>query len=192
MLTKLPPMPLVSPFCLESLAGGSMFPWSGYVHPSQQHWDSFQSLAWPTTNLAVFIPFTVGDLVIPQKMTWFNGNTVSGNVDAGLYDANGVRLYSTGSIAASGTNVYQYGSAISGVILVPGKPYYLAMAADNTTYTNRAHNFHTTATAAVRALSGIMQQTSAFALPATATFAAYGSDFIPMVGFTTTPTRTTL
>lgn len=133
---------------------------------------------WPAANLAIFIPFRVYQIYTAVKMSWING-TVSGNIDVGIYDAQGDRLVSLGSTAMSGASAIQTGD-ITDTTLKPGL-YYMAMAVDNTTATFRRF---TSATVAGTAGLGLLQQATAFALPSTATFAACGNDYIPGLAIT--------
>lgn len=142
---------------------------------------SIASTAYPASNAAIYIPFTVSELITVRKLFSYNGAAASGNIDVGIYDAAGTRLASTGSTAQSGTNTLQVFD-ITDFVLVPGK-YYLAVAMDNTTGTLFAH------TAGIAghhyASGGVMQEASAFPLPATATFASMAQNFLPMIGLST-------
>lgn len=133
------------------------------------------SAAWPSSNLAIYIPFTVYETITITKLSILNGSAVSGNFDIGIYDAGGARLVSSGSTAQSGTSAIQTVD-ITDKVLAPGL-YYLALAFDNTTGT--IENVGVTAIDA-EAL-GVTQQASAFPLPSTATFAAFAQTIVPMV-----------
>lgn len=135
--------------------------------------------AWATANKALFVPFSVYSPITIVKMFVVNGATASGNIDVGIYDRGGARLVSAGSTAQSGTSAIQEFN-ITDTALSPGL-YYLACALDNATGTLEVW---TPALAIGRSL-GICEQTSAFALPATATFAAASSTFrVPFIGAT--------
>lgn len=133
------------------------------------------TIAWPTANKAIFVPVTIYDAVTIVKMYVINGNPVSGNIDVGIYDVGGARLVSAGSTAQAGTDVVQEFN-ITDTTLNPGL-YYLACALDNGT--GRVSRWNPSA-ALGRAL-GVAEQTTAFALPSSATFAALSSSYIPAI-----------
>jgi len=122
---------------------------------------------WGTANRAVFIPVTLRRPFVLQKMGVLNGATATGNIDLGIYTEDGVRIWSSGSVAQSGTNVFQLVTPGSPVKLTAGR-YYMAMATNSTssTITGRL------ATQALARFLGAGIQASAFALPSTATIAA--------------------
>lgn len=122
--------------------------------------------AWPTANTALFMPMLVPRPFIFKQVGLFNGATVSGNVDMGIYDPAGIRLVSSGSVAQAGTNVTQT-IDITDTPVNPGL-YYLAIALNNGTGTT----FRWTAVTNVWRAAGILAMASAFNLPATATYSA--------------------
>ena len=139
------------------------------------------STAYPSANLAIYIPFTIAKPIVVVKLFSYNGATVSGNIDMGIYTADGTRLVSIGSTAqATTSNVQEFD--ISDTLLNAGL-YYLAVAKNDTTGTL----FAVASGSAVAALAtmGIAQQASAFPLPATATFATASQDYTPLIGLTT-------
>lgn len=133
------------------------------------------SAAWPAANLAIFVPFTVYEPITVVKLSILNGTAVSGNVDIGIYGAGGARLVSSGSTAQAGASAIQTFD-ITDTYLVPGL-HYLALAIDNATGT--IDNVGVTAID-VEAL-GVMQQATAFPLPATATFEAFAQTIVPLI-----------
>lgn len=140
---------------------------------------SMGPVGWPTANKAFYIPISVGGIVTIRKMFIVNGATLSGNVDVGIYDRGGVRLVSIGSTAQAGISVVQEFD-ITDTILKPGL-YYLACAIDNATATIE----HVGPALNVAMGLGIAEQTSAFPLPATATFGALtGTTRVPFIGAT--------
>jgi hypothetical protein len=122
------------------------------------------SATWPTANKAIFVPFILARSFTVVQIGFFNGSAVSGNVDVGIYDEAGTRLVSSGSTAQSGTDAVQAFNTTD-ITLGPGR-YYMAAAMDNTTGTNTS----AAVTAPKPSMYGVMSQTSAFALPSTATF----------------------
>jgi hypothetical protein len=138
------------------------------------------NLAWPSANLAIYVPFF---LQVPAKIQlafWQNGSTtVSGNIDVGVYGAKGTRLASIGSTAQTPANSGQ--SAALSVQLGTGL-FFMAIAMDNTTGTLAAMSL---GSLPLYISSGIFQQASAFPLPATATFAIPTQDYLPKFGLST-------
>jgi hypothetical protein len=133
------------------------------------------STAWPTANTAVYIPFRVFAPFLVAQIAWANGSAVSGNIDAGIYDAVGTRLVSAGSTVQSGAAAVQTVD-ITDTWIGPGL-FYLALALDNTTgtITGQAAGLQR-----LRAI-GLVEMASAFPLPATATFAALTGNLLPLV-----------
>ena len=141
---------------------------------------SAASTAYPTANQAIYVPFYLTERLTVTQLWWVNGASVSGNVDVGIYSEDGRRLISTGSTAQSGTNATQVVN-ITDTPLGPGL-FYLALAMDNNTGTL----VRGTAGSVDRLkATGCAQEASAFALPATATFATIASDYVPLFGLTT-------
>ena len=139
----------------------------------------FASATYPTANLALFIPFVVTEPIVAVQLWCINGAAVSGNVDMGIYDVAGTKLVSIGSTAQSGTSVMQAFN-ITDTQLGTGR-YFLAIALDNTTGTlTRA-----TTPAVYLSAFGMAEMGTAFALPATATFAAVTNAYIPLIGLST-------
>ena len=139
---------------------------------------SAASAAFPTTNQAFFMPLFMGaPITIAQLFVW-NGATVSGNVDVGVYAEDGTRLVSSGSTAQAGTSVLQVFD-VTDTVIGPGN-YYLALACDNTTATIT----RVTVALSVARLHGNLTQASAFPLPTLATFATVAGGFTPIMGFT--------
>lgn len=145
---------------------------------------TFQNAAvWPSANLAVYIPFTIGYPTTFVKATWFNGATVGTNhVDVGIYDSQGNRLVNTGSTLTSGASQIQSAS-ITPTKLEQGS-YFLAMSMDGTTDTV----FRSATPAAIISAWGLMNQATAFPLPTTASFSAPSFAQIPYFGITTNTT----
>lgn len=172
----IPVLPTIHGYSIESLGNmmiGSKGPTSG---GSSLY--TIASATNPSQNLAFYTPFVVSIPTMIRKMWVYNGATVNGNLDLGIYDAKGTRLVSSGSTAQSGTNDLQ-AVDVTDTLLSPGL-FYLALASDSATSTFFAQTF-----TATWALSfGLLQQASAFALPATATFAAFTQTTYPIYGAT--------
>jgi hypothetical protein len=142
--------------------------------------NSFASAAYPTANLAIFVPFTIYNYSVATQLFSYNGATASGNIDMGIYSADGTRLVSKGSTAQAGTSGLQ-AFDITDTGLAAGT-YFLAVALDNTTGTLFST---TTGLLGFGIMMGLKQTASAFALPATVTFATISNDYVPYIGLTT-------
>ncbi len=138
------------------------------------------SNTFPTANLAILIPFQLPESTQVAQLFWHNGAAVSGNVDMGIYTADGRRLVSTGSTAQAGTSTHQ-AVDITDTILGPGL-FYMAIALDNTTGTLFSGALGSAVGAKVL---GMAQMASAFPLPTSVTFASIGQDYIPLMALTT-------
>jgi hypothetical protein len=126
--------------------------------------------AWAVANKAIYTPVVIQRPTTIKKLGWHNGTTVSGNVDAGIYDVAGIRLTSTGSTAQAGAAALQIVD-ITDILIGPGL-FYFALAADNTTARLVSASLPSVIAGSVM---GFREQTSAFVLPATATFATLTS-----------------
>lgn len=129
---------------------------------------------WPSANRAYFTPFRVPCPMTVYKMGCATGTGTTGNFDLGIYDAFGNQIVSTGSTAkttASSERIVD----VTDTLLLPGL-YYLAMATDGVT-----NYFALGCNLAHAKLAGIRSMESAFALPATATFATAASGWIPFL-----------
>src|SRR5262245_50717078 len=80
-------------------------------------------------NKAIFIPFGFQETISVSQLGWWNGSSVAGNADIGIYDIKGNRILSTGSFACSGTSALQVIN-ITNTLLVPAH-YFLAFVMDN-------------------------------------------------------------
>jgi hypothetical protein len=124
------------------------------------------STAWFGANGALYIPFKVE---VPVTVTAIGvpvGATASGNIDVGIYTFDGVQLVSSGSTAQATAATLQTFN-ITDTQLGPGV-FYFGIAMNNTTGTILRISPNTTRRAQE---IGILQQGTAFPLPATATFA---------------------
>lgn len=140
------------------------------------------SAVWPTANLALFMPFSIPAQQTVNRMIWFNGTVVSGNVDAGVYNEDGTRVVTCGSTAQAGISVAQVAN-VTATPLAAGS-YFMALACDNITATFSRWPF-----AATYLRGGpIVQAAGSFVLPASVTFAAPANAYLPLlsVGFVTT------
>lgn len=138
------------------------------------------STAWPTANLAMYVLILIRTQVTAKQIFLLNGATVSGSFDLGIYDDVGNRLYNTGSQTQLGASLPQAVTIANGLILPRGR-YYIGLALDNTTATVQRWTGGT-GIGGLPPYLGMGQQTGAFPLPATATFAATTNNLVPSVG----------
>jgi len=140
------------------------------------------SSTWPVANTAFYLPMYIPFPYPVRRIFWFNGSSVtSTNMDAGIYSESGVRLYSTGSVAASGVSALQYVSLGTELLLMPGR-YYFALA-DSSTTANRGGQAAAGTVSRNRQV-GILQEASALPLPANMTGAQVANAYVPVVGVT--------
>lgn len=136
---------------------------------------NYAAAAFPAANRAIFIPFTKDRPDNVKQMFWENGG-VAGTTDVGIYDIYGNRLVSLGPTTNAGS--IQVGN-IADTDLPPGL-YYMAILASaivTQTYWSAAVALNT-----LRACGCQQQAVGAATLPATATFAAIASAYLPFVG----------
>jgi hypothetical protein len=163
------PEDLFDPACALGVAGflsgGSPIPDTLFVTGTV----SVVSTVWPTANAALWIPVLVRKAFLVEGFMWYNGATVSGNIDVGIYTGELAKITSLGSTAQSGTNAAQ-APTVTPVWLDPGV-YNLAVAMDNGTGTLRAAALSSNAGGAIGRLAGMGSMASAFPLPSTLTYA---------------------
>lgn len=135
--------------------------------------------AWPSANLAIYIPFRVTRAFTFNSIAICIGSA-AGNLDAGVYNADGTKIVSTGSTAV-GANVNTI--SVTSTTLGPGL-YYFALACSSTSCQPMCYAFTSTAKAGIIRALGVSQQASALPLPATMTPAANTGSIIPVMGIT--------
>jgi hypothetical protein len=139
---------------------------------------SSSGAVWPTAEKAIYSPIDIPWICSLRKVFVSNGSVVSGNLDVGLYTSAGVRLWSAGSTAQSGTSTEQVVDVSPDLALTPGL-YYVGLVLDNTTGTV----VRNTPSTQMCAVAGYYTQATAFPLPSTATFAIdYTLTYTPLVG----------
>lgn len=134
---------------------------------------------WPTTNLALYVPFVVYEDATLLRLFWLNGDTVSGNVDCGVYDDDLAKVIAAGSTAQSGTSVLQIVN-VADTALAAGR-YWFGLSVSNTTGRIGRYGPNSVTANILRGF-GLFQEASAFALPATATPATYAQSWYPYMG----------
>lgn len=135
--------------------------------------------AWPSANLAIYVPIRLPVPVIATIIA-LSAEGSSGNIDLGIYDAEGTRIVSAGSTAHGGFGLNSIN--ITDTLIGPGL-FYLAAALDNATGTT----YHMAAGAHEALACGVVQEASAFPLPATATFASMAQAYIPLISLVILP-----
>lgn len=92
------------------------------------------SAAWPTNNLAYMVPLYLPKTDFLQNFWVWNGASVSGNVNIGLYRMSDLtRIGSSGSTAQASTNVIQVLAVTD--VLVPAGSYYMGCGFSSTSGT---------------------------------------------------------
>ena len=135
---------------------------------------------YPSANLAIYIPMWVMQPLVAVQMFAYSGATVgTNNIDVGIYDGAGNKLVSSGSTLTANASDLQVFN-ITDTLLGTGL-HYLAVAMDGTTDTL----FRINNSIPLLRGWGVRQQASAFALPATATFAVMAQNYLPTIGLTT-------
>jgi hypothetical protein len=156
-----------------SSVGGDL----GITHSALTGGSTPSSGAFPASNDALFVPVVIKQTVLIKRLFSLNGATASGNIDVGIYSEDGSRIVSSGSTAQSGTSIPQFFD-ITDLVITPGR-YYFAVAMNNTTGT--LFRVTTGVIARFQCL-GLAKQATAFALPATATFATITAVYFPVIG----------
>ena len=130
--------------------------------------------AWPSANLAIYVPVSVTEQITVYQMSIEVG-AQAGNFDVGIYNEGGTRLVSSGSTVVGAAGLQPFN--ITDTILSPGI-YYLAgvcSTVTTATFLSGAPDLKIARTC------GVQQQATALPLPATATFANLGSAYIPRI-----------
>lgn len=170
------------------------FPMSGPPRLVEQHFEestagvfalgsagsmTLSSGTWPEANKAFFVPFHVLSRIRVRALGYAAGSVVSGNVDGGIYTADGVRICSSGSVSQTGftTSNLNWLSTSLDNELGPGL-FYLALVMDSTTATSI--RWGPSNVGLPRAM-GCAEMASAFPLPATATLAALTFSCAPLI-----------
>lgn len=143
--------------------------------------NTFADYNWPAQNRAVVVPLFLPFPYAVKRVFWKNGaGGASSNWDFAIYNSSFARLYSATSTASSGNSLMQYVTLTNALGLTPGQ-YYLALANDNATLTNRAFGVSTITTLEGR-MGGLLQMAAAFPLPDPLVPAAWGSTGLPILG----------
>lgn len=139
------------------------------------------STAYPSANLAYYVPFVLRRKITVSSMSCINGATAAGNVDMGIYSFDGARITHTGNTAQAGTTVIQQISLSGGAVTIGPGIYYMALVESSTSAT---FAMWTGLSATTLKACGMYQQATASPLPASATFATQAQTVLPMFGLT--------
>jgi hypothetical protein len=134
------------------------------------------SVAHGTANLARGYPFYLSEPALLVKAWWFNGGTVSGNTDVGVYTPDGTLLFSSGATAQATINVIQ---EVDTTDYQLGRgAYYCALSSSSATATYFSNSFNLHFAKAM----GWWQAATAHPLPASLTPAALAAAIEPIFG----------
>ncbi len=139
------------------------------------------SAVYISANLAIFVPFSLTRPVRTTLLWTANGAAVSGNMDVGVYDENGVKLISTGAIAQAGVSTLQT-FVVASTQFGPGR-FYLALSHSDAI----GRYYNAPAPAITLKMAGVLQMAAAHPLPATANFATMAFAYLPAFGFVISP-----
>lgn len=139
---------------------------------------------WTVANAANYSPVVIPWPYPVARVWWQLGTSIAGNSDFGIYTTGGAKIFSTGSTALSGSSqALQYVSVSTPFILSPG--FYWFAYVHSATTASRVGGQSLTSTANAQLL-GLMGQTSALPLPASATFATAQNSVMAWCGITRT------
>lgn len=142
---------------------------------------TFADFNWPAQNEAIYIPLELPFQYMVKRVFWRNGSGGSGsNWDFGIHAADYTRIYSTTSTASSGNSLMQYVTLTDAQPLEAGQ-YYLSLANDNATLTNRGYGISTVTAYEGRTI-GMFQQLTAFPIPNPMVPAQWASTGLPLLG----------
>jgi len=169
---RTPPPPTITPFHDDSIGRaltGNNFLFAGAV-----------SAVYITANMAFYVPFIISESFPLKRMFVHNGATASGATDLGVFTNEGNRIVSANSsgnvLTQAGVSLIQYYD-VTDTVLTPGQ-YYMAISHSDIVGTV----FRSAAPIHATRQYGVFQQATAHPLPATATFAAMASIYMPMFG----------
>lgn len=121
----------------------------------------------PAVDRCWFWPFVLPAPVLALKLFIYNGATLAGNIDLGIYTSDFARLVSAGTTAQANTNALQEVDTAD-TYLDRGQ-YYFAMAQSSATATFFQTLWHVGANSEMNKMIGTLTQQTTFPLPAVAT-----------------------
>jgi hypothetical protein len=134
--------------------------------------------AWPSANIAIFIPFNLEKPCLIRESFLVSGTlTTSNTIDIGVYDESFNRLF-TSTMTVNAASTAFNSSSSTDVIIGPGS-YYMAMACSGT-----RNVLGTNVGTVVYKGAGVMEQAglSGSTLPATASPVEFTRTNIPLFG----------
>ena len=137
------------------------------------------STAWPAANLAILVPFSTWQTLSIKGVAWYNGTTVGGNCDVGIYDSTAVNRLTSLGTTARGTVSNIVTTTLSTYVLAPGD-YYMALSTDGT-----PNMLGPAPAAGLCAAMGVLEAPTAFVLPSTLSPVLTTRAFIPVFGLLT-------
>jgi hypothetical protein len=168
------PNPVFAPLFISSLSY-----YSGFMDLMSASGSGTSGKAWPAANRAHYCPVLIPFPFNVRRLYAIQGSS-AGNVDVGIYTIGGSRIVSSGSVAMAGTTIQYYASGLD--VLLPPGAYYLALAASSASSTWSAVQ----PTIADLRLTGWLEQSNAFPLPATMTPVAKSDNAAVHFGMTST------
>lgn len=132
----------------------------------------------PAANRTFYIPFYLPCPFDMKRIFACIGGLAAGNMDLGVFSMDGAKIVSTGSTAVAGANDPQYVTLAQ--MLGPGS-YFFGLSGDNASQ----RWLDWTPGLQVCRMLGILQE-AAFPLPASMTPATPASNYIPVMGITST------
>jgi hypothetical protein len=140
-------------------------------------------------KVVIYVPMVVSYAVTTYGAMWLNGATSSGNVDAGLMDANGIRIANVGSTAQGTISVVQTANWSGGSVSIKPGTYYIAITQDNATGTlQRFISGSSGADKSFLAAGCNSETTGSFGVPATWSMTSVAQGVIPLVSIATQST----
>ena len=164
-------------------------PWSALSSGGQQIGTvdglelAIQTRTWPSANAAITYPFRLSRDKLLSALYYFMGGSQSGNIDLGIYTADGVRLISTGSVAAGTVNILHVLDVTD--LVLPAGDYLAAMAASSATLQIMGQTlagFTSGAFMLARGAGSILQHSTAMPLPAAFSETGVGADRVLAFG----------
>ena len=125
-INPIEPLVTIHPWSMEAIGPD--------LTASGLYYSACASAAWQIANAAFLVPFTLTKQYTATTGFWYNGATVTYNVDVGVYDISGNMLCHTGSVVSSGTSVLQTAALTASTSFGPGN-FYLAITASDTSMT---------------------------------------------------------
>lgn len=138
--------------------------------------------AFPNASEAIFIPFRIYQPTTVTKAFVINGASAAGAAEIGIYDAEGVMVVTSSGASVGAANALREYEFVD-TNLAPGN-YYMGMVVSETA-TSSLFRGTSTIGATMPRMLGVVVQSAASPLPATATFVAASSPYIPFIHLAT-------